>query len=178
MVGPVIHRSKYPNNRAFQLLTGHCGESLICACAKTCKPCNPEGGKMEKVTSSSSATSSPTHSSSSSGVKKQKQQISIVTFSKWQSLYNRDHDSLLWLHCDKDRDNKTSVSTIWCYVCHKYEGSIAGLKNFSRNWIEGSTNHRVSNVLVDHASSSQHKAAMVHFNKEVGARSSSSVSNQ
>ncbi len=69
-----------------------------------------------------------------------------------------------------------SVSTIWCYVCRKYEGSIAGLKNFSRNWIEGSMNHRVSNVLVDHASSSQHKAAMVRFNKEVGARSSSSVS--
>ncbi len=60
---------------------------------------------MEEVASSSSATSSPTRSSSSSRVKKQKRHISIATFSKWQSLYNRDHNSLLWLRCDKDRDD-------------------------------------------------------------------------
>ena len=40
-----------------------------------------------------------------------------------------------------------------------YEREICGQKNSSRIWIEGSSNHRTSNVL-DHAKSSQHKAAM------------------
>ena len=40
-------------------------------------------------------------------------------------------------------------------------------EDFSRLWIYGSLNNRVSNVL-DHATSIQHKAAMVRFNKDVG----------
>ena len=129
---------------------------------------------MEGKRSSSASNSS---SSSCEIVKKQKRQISIATFNKWQSLYNREHDSLVWLRCDKDREDRTIVSTLWCDVCKKYESSITGLKNFSRVWIDGSLNHRVSNVL-DHATSIQHKAAMVRFNKDVGkCGSSSAVSN-
>ena len=118
---------------------------------------------MEGKRSTSANNSS---SSSCEILKKQKRQISIATFNKWQSLYNREHDSLLWLRCDKDREDKD-----YCFydVCKKYESSITGLKNFSRVWIDGSLNHRVSNVL-DHATSIQLKAAMVRFNKDVGKR--------
>ena len=35
------------------------------------------------------------------------------------------------------------------------------MKNFSSKWIDGSTNHKTS-VIVDYASSDQHKAAMNH----------------
>ena len=104
-------------------------------------------GKCQKMEGKRSTSASNSSSSSCKILKKQKRQISIATFNKWQSLYNREHDSLLWLRCDKDREDRTIVSTLWCDVCKKYESSITGLKNFSRVWIDGSLNHRVSNVL-------------------------------
>ena len=55
--------------------------------------------------------------SSSCRVNKQKWQISIVTFNKWQSLYSRQYDSLLWLRCNKDSEDRKIVSTLWCDVC-------------------------------------------------------------
>ena len=64
-----------------------------------------------------------------------------------------------------DSTNKSVVSTLWCAVCKKYESRITGLKNFSRAWIDGSTNHKTSNI-VDHATSDQHKTAMVRLNEE------------
>jgi len=39
------------------------------------------------------------------------------------------------------------------------------MKNFSRAWIEGSTNHKTSNI-VDHANSDQHRAAKVRTRAE------------
>jgi len=50
-----------------------------------------------------------------------------------------------------DRD-KRHVSSLYCTVCRKYEDSLQSLKSFSRAWIVGSTNHKVSN-LIDHATS-------------------------
>ena len=50
-------------------------------------------------------------------------------------------------------------------MCRKYETSIEGMKNFSRNWIVGSTNHRISNI-TDHGKTDQHKAAMTHYRME------------
>ena len=64
---------------------------------------------MEGKRSSSASNSS---SSSCEIVKKQKRQISIATFNKWQSLYSREHDSLVWLRCDKDQEDKSIVSTL------------------------------------------------------------------
>jgi len=36
---------------------------------------------------------------------------------------------------------------LWCAVCKQYESRIEGLKNFSRAWIDGSTNHKTSNIV-------------------------------
>jgi len=55
--------------------------------------------------------------------------------------------------------NARVVSLLWCEVCRSYERKICCQKNFSKMWINGSGNHRTSNV-IDHATSSQHKAAM------------------
>ena len=42
---------------------------------------------------------------------------------------------------------------------------ICGHKNFTMAWIDGSSNHKTSNI-TDHANSESHKAAMMHFRKD------------
>ena len=91
-----------------------------------------------------------------------KRQISVKTFEKWQGQYNSEFEMLTWLRCDKDRGDRTLVSVLWCDVCRRYESKITGQKNFCKTWLDGSSNHRTSSLL-DHAKSSQHKAAMMCF---------------
>jgi len=64
-----------------------------------------------------------------------------------------------------DDEDGSVVSTLWCVVCRKYEPRICWQKNFSRAWIEGSTNHKTSNI-TDHANSEQHKSAMALLRKD------------
>jgi hypothetical protein len=87
-----------------------------------------------------------------------KYQVTKATFEKWQQEHEREHQTLSWLRCKLDMD----VASLYCDVCRKYEGNLESLKNFSRVWISGSTNQKVSNVL-DHATSEVHKAAMVRL---------------
>ena len=54
---------------------------------------------------------------------------------------------------------------LWCDARRKHERSITGMKNFSRVWLEGSSNHKTSNI-VDHANSGQHRAAMIRIRAE------------
>ena len=95
-----------------------------------------------------------------SASKKQKRQVTMATFKKWQTQLKREHQTLSWLRCDLDATNKELVSVLWCDACRKHERSITGMKNFSRAWLEGSTNHKTSNI-VDHANSDQHRVATV-----------------
>ena len=95
---------------------------------------------------------------SSSGSKAAKRQVTKTTFKKWQRQFDCEHQTLSWLHCDLDRV-KVHVATLWCEACKKHEHSVQSLKNFSRVWITGSTNQKVSNV-VDHATSEVHKASI------------------
>ena len=94
--------------------------------------------------------------------KKTKRQITVKTFERWQGQYNAEYQSLSWLRCDRDQRDRTLVSLLWCVVCRKYEANIRGYKNFSKSWIEGTSNQRTSNV-IDHATSAQHKAAMGNY---------------
>lgn len=97
-------------------------------------------------------------SGDSSDEKKEKRQIGYKTFEKWQVQYNSEFKTLTWLRCETEGLTR-AVTLLWCDVCRMYERKICGQKNFSRIWIEGSSNHTTSNVL-DHAKSSQHKVAM------------------
>ena len=106
--------------------------------------------------------------SSSSGASKTKQSKRLVskdTFQKWQRTYEKEHQSLTWLRAEMDGQDKFLVSTLWCAVCRQYETRICGHKNFSRAWIDGSNNHKTSNIS-DHANSESHKAAMMYFRKD------------
>ena len=105
----------------------------------------------------------PRFSGSSGGTaKKAKRQVAISTFEKWQLNYDREHQTLTWLKCDRDTRDKDVVALLWCSACREYQGKICSLKNYSQAWITGSENHRTSNVL-DHVASDQHKAAMSHL---------------
>ena len=109
--------------------------------------------------SSSSTSSSDT--SDACSTKKAKRQVSISTFEKWQQNFDREHQTLTWLRCDKDQQDRDLVSLLWCAVCREFQNRICSMKNYSRAWVTGSTNQRTSNLL-DHVASEQHKAAMAH----------------
>ena len=104
-------------------------------------------------------------SSCASKTKQSKRQVSKETFHKWQRTYEREHQSLTWLRAEMDDQDKSLVSTLWCAVCGQYETRICGLKNVSRAWISGSSNHKTSNI-TDDANSEPHKAAMMCYRKD------------
>ena len=101
----------------------------------------------------------------SSASKQPRRQVKHDTFLKWQRNYEKDHQSLAWLRADRDTNDKSLVSTLWCAMCRKYESQISGQRNFSRAWIEGSVNHKTSNI-IDHATSDQHKSAMTIHHRD------------
>ena len=57
------------------------------------------------------------------------------------------------------------MSKLWCAVCHKYKANITRHKNFSRAWIDGSDNHKTSNIL-GHSTNERHKSAMMPLRKD------------
>ena len=102
--------------------------------------------------------------SSGSEAKKDKRQVTLATFHKWQKQYEREHRTLSWLRCDVDSRDKSLVQILWCDACRNHEKRLTGLRNFSRVWITGSNNHKTSNI-IDHAKSEQHHAAMIQAAK-------------
>ena len=72
---------------------------------------------------------------------------------------------MAWLRAEMEAADKSLVSKLWCVVRRKYETRICGLKIFSRAWIDGSVNHKTSNV-TEHVNSEQHKSAMTCFRKD------------
>ena len=56
--------------------------------------------------------------------KRSKRQVSLQCFKKWQSFYDKEYQTLSWLKCDVDQDDKTSVHLLWCAVCRQFEDYI------------------------------------------------------
>lgn len=98
-------------------------------------------------------------SKATSSASKLPRQVSKETFFKWKRDFEKECKSLTWLKADFDKVNNSLVSLLWGAACRQYEDRIGGHKNFSRAWIDGSSNHKTSNIK-DHAKSEQHKAAM------------------
>ena len=82
--------------------------------------------------------------------------VTVITFNKWKTQYEHDHNTLSWLRCDLSED-KTVVEMLWCEACRKHEARLTDMKNFSTAWITGSSNQKTSNI-IDHATSEQHGA--------------------
>ena len=106
-----------------------------------------------------------------SASKKQKRQVTITTFKKWQTQLEREHQTLSWLRCDINTVGKELVDVLWHDACRKHERSITGIKNFSRVWLEGSSSHKTS-YIVNHANSDQHQAAMIRVRSEAAKATS------
>ena len=92
--------------------------------------------------------------------KESKRQVSKETFLKWQRIYEKEYQSLQWLRAEMDDRDKSLVATLWCVVCRRYGKKICGIKNFSKVWIDGSSNHKTSNI-TDHAISEPHKTTIL-----------------
>ena len=90
-----------------------------------------------------------------------KRQVTKSAFEKWQREHKRQYSTLSWFCCELDRE-KVHMVSLSCAACKKYEPYIVSLKNFSKAWISGSTNLKVSNLL-DHATSEVHKVAMTQM---------------
>jgi len=106
-----------------------------------------------------SSSSLSDSSLSAPAAKKSKRQVTEATFDRWKSQYDKEHQSLLWLSCEKDPSDRRLISKLFCEICKRYESKIEGMRNYSAAWI---TNHKTSNIL-DHAKSEQHSSAMNHF---------------
>ena len=59
--------------------------------------------------------------SSSSKSKKQKRQVSLATFRRWQTEKEKEYQTLSWLRCDKANQ---SVELLRCASCRKFEDKI------------------------------------------------------
>ena len=49
--------------------------------------------------------------------KRKKRQITHGTFEKWQKQYNADYQTLTWLWCDTEKNDKSTVAALWCEIC-------------------------------------------------------------
>ena len=74
--------------------------------------------------------------------------ITVRTFEIWQEQYNAPHKNLTWLRCDKDWSDRSLVFVLWCELCRKYEARIKGQKNFSSEWIQGTSSQWSSSVVL------------------------------
>ena len=103
-----------------------------------------------------------------------KRKVTITTFNKWKTQFDRDHNMVSWLRCDVSKEDKTLVEFLHCEACKKHEGAITGMKSFSKAWITGSSNQKTSNIF-DHATSEQHRAAMVRVRADAARASNQPV---
>ena len=67
-------------------------------------------------------------SASQAPLKKTKRQVTVLTFRKWQTNYEQEHQALSWLCCDVDEGDKSLVGLLWCSVCRRFEERIRGVK--------------------------------------------------
>ena len=82
--------------------------------------------------------------------KTSKRQVMKATFGKWQQEYERIIKRGPGFVAISIEISATCRLSTALYAGSSYEDSLQSLKSFSRAWIVGSTNHKISNV-IDHA---------------------------
>ena len=89
-----------------------------------------------------------------------KRSVTVDTVRKvWIPVSLKDLDPHNWFSYDDDGKILTKMT---CLVCTKYEKSIDSIQGFSREWISGCTNFRISSAH-KHAGSKAHKNAMERY---------------
>lgn len=128
----------------------------------------------DHFSASTSSFESDVSTSSAPAAKKTRRQVTISTFEKWQKQFDKDHKSLSWLRCKKDPGDRSLVLELFCNVCRQYESKINGMRNYSAAWVNGSSNHKTSNIL-DHAKSEQHATAMLQERRAIAKASNQPI---
>jgi len=87
---------------------------------------------------------------------------------RWKNQDLAQYDAASWLIYDSEKTKKGQYCTaLKCKGCIEFESVIRNRPKFSRAYIDGSTNFRLTNV-VDHANSDIHKIALSHYHKHQG----------
>lgn len=73
----------------------------------------------------------------------------------------KDHQTMTWLHAEIDDQNKSCVYALVCHLS-RVQNENMGAQNFLQGIVNGSGNHKTSNI-TDHTNSEPHKAAMMYF---------------
>ena len=91
------------------------------------------GRKRHGTRTSEKDLSTASSSSSATGTKKDKCQITVSTLEKWQQKYDKEHQTLSWLKCEKDKANKSLVALLLCSVYREYQ--LSGSSEPVMYWI-------------------------------------------
>ena len=105
-----------------------------------------------------------------------KRKVTVTTFNKWKTQFDRDLNTFSWLCCDIKTlvEDKTLMEVLRCEACKKHDGAITGMKNFSKAWITGCSNQKTTNIF-DHATSEQHRVAMLRVCADAASSSNQPV---
>lgn len=94
--------------------------------------------------------------------------LTCATVERWKNQDLAQYDAASWLIYDSEKSKKGQYCTaLKCKACIQYESVIKNRAKFSRAYIDGSTNFRLTNV-VHHANSDIHKLALSFYNKQQG----------
>lgn len=95
-------------NEEYECRGNYCGWTLANFCAIIA--C----GRAFPFTHERNSHSSVSLSGSQTSGKKAKHEVGVE---KWQREIDHEHQSLLWLRCQKDAANRSLVATLYCEVC-------------------------------------------------------------
>ena len=94
--------------------------------------------------------------------------LTCSTVEKWKRQDLAQYEAESWLIYDEEKTTKGQYCiALKCNACIQFESIIRNRPKFSRAFIDGSTNFRLTNV-VDHAKSDTHKIAFSLYNKKQG----------
>ena len=100
--------------------------------------------------------------------KKNTRMLRSETAERWKSNDLATYEANVWLTYDEEFiGGKKYCTSLKCKVCSEFETSINKRHNFSRTFIDGSTNFKVTSV-IDHANSEIHKIALNLFRRKCG----------
>lgn len=89
-----------------------------------------------------------------------------ATFQKWQHDLYCEHQTMSWLECNTEKEDKIEIATtVKCKVCIDFVSKIRGRKNFSEKWIFRADSVHISNAC-DHARNDQHVNFMSLLKKQ------------
>ena len=103
----------------------------------------------------------PDVSNSKTNVKKTRNVTIDTTEKKWKSeLASKDVN--IWFSYRKEGNHAIDLK---CTVCTKFEHLIKDMKGFSKSWITGSQNYKLSNARA-HADAEPHKMSVRNYYKQ------------